>query len=111
MNLPKFFLVSSKATEAEMEAINKAISFTPVEMALVSRPQDVEKAKQITEHVTGLHRPIVIVADFSDPLTVISDDGSALSVSLSAPADDSNSHSCYSSRGPAAANAQNDPVK
>lgn len=84
MTVPKFFLVSSKATETEMEGILKAISFTPAEMALVSRAQDVELAKQITESVTGLHRPIVIVADFKDPLTVISDDGTVKSVSLEA---------------------------
>lgn len=82
MTVPKFFLISSRATEAEMAGILKVLSFTPVEMALVSRPQDVEKAKQITEHVSGLHRPIAIIADFVEPLTVVTDEGTLLSVGL-----------------------------
>lgn len=93
MITPKFFLVSSKATDAQIEQLLKALAITPVDVALVSRPQDVEVAKKITDSVTGLHRPIVIVADFDAPLTVISDDGSVTPVSFAA-GDDSPSHSC-----------------
>ena len=82
MTLPKFFLVSSTVTETQLDKVLEAMSFTPVEMALVANPADVELAKKLTDQVTGLHRPIVIVADFKDPLTVITDDGKVLSVAL-----------------------------
>jgi hypothetical protein len=85
MVLPKFFLVSSRCTEAQLEEAQKAFSLTPVDVALVARPHDVALAKNITEQVTGIHRPIAIVADFEAPLTVVMDDGSIVSVNLDAP--------------------------
>jgi hypothetical protein len=85
MVLPKFFLVSSRCTEAQMEEAQRAFALTPVDVALVARPHDVELAKNITERVTGIHRPIAIVADFPFPLQVVMDDGSVVTVSVDAP--------------------------
>jgi hypothetical protein len=82
MNVPKFFLVSSRCTEAQIEKAREAFDLTPVDVALVARPQDVELARKITEQVTGLHRPVAIVADFENPLTIIMEDGSVVAVSL-----------------------------
>lgn len=85
MVLPKFFLVSSRCTEAQIEEAQKAFALTPVDVAIIARPHDVELAKKVTEQVTGLHRPIAIVADFEAPLTVVMDDGSVVSVNLDTP--------------------------
>lgn len=85
MVLPKFFLVSSRCTEAQIEEAQKAFALTPVDVAVLARPHDVELAKKITEQVTGLHRPIAIVADFEVPLQVVMDDGSVVAVNLDAP--------------------------
>lgn len=82
MSIPKFFLVSSKLADEQLEKVREAIAFTPIDVALVSRPQDVDTAKKLTEHVTGLHRPIAIVADFKEPFSTISEDGNVTSVSL-----------------------------
>lgn len=84
MILPKFFLVSSRCTEAQIEEAQKAFALTPVDVAVVARPHDVELAKKITEQVTGLHRPIAIVADFEAPFQVVMDDGSVVAVNLDA---------------------------
>jgi hypothetical protein len=83
--LPKFFLVSSRCTEAQIESAQKAFALTPVDVALVARAHDVELARKVTEQVTGIHRPIAIVADFENPLTIVMDDGSVVAVSLETP--------------------------
>jgi hypothetical protein len=73
---PKIYLISSKASEEQVERIKSALSLTPVDVVVATAPQLGDFCRKFSEDVTGLNRPIAIVADFEAPLTAINDDGS-----------------------------------
>ena len=62
MVVPKFFLISANLTEEQTEALKKVNELTPVDVAILASPQYVQLGKLLTENVTGLHRPIAIIA-------------------------------------------------
>jgi hypothetical protein len=83
--IPKFYLISTKLTPEQIESAVKALSITPIDMALIARAQDVETARHFSEKVTGLHRPIAIVADFECLLSAVLEDGKLVSINMEPP--------------------------
>lgn len=73
---PTIYLISRSLTEDQSQAVADQLSLTPIDVCIVSSAADVNLAKRFSEMVTGLHRPIAIIADFEKPLTAINEDGS-----------------------------------
>ena len=78
--LPKIFLISRTLTEEQIEQIKQALFVTPVDVVVVGAPQDTPVAKHFSEAVTGLDRPIAIVADFESPLSAVLEDGKVVKI-------------------------------
>jgi hypothetical protein len=72
---PLVYLISRQLTQDQTQKVIDALSLTPVDV-VIAAPQDVERARNFCEQVTGLHKPIAIVADFDHPLTAVERDGS-----------------------------------
>jgi hypothetical protein len=79
---PSIYLISKNLTEEQIQAIVDALSITPLDLVLVTSAQDVPLAKRFSETVTGLHRPIAILADFEKPLTAVTEDGTLEAVNV-----------------------------
>lgn len=73
---PKVYLISSKLSEEQILRIQNALSITPVDVVVATAPHLGDLARKFSEDVTGLNRPIAIVADFEVPLTALNEDGS-----------------------------------
>jgi hypothetical protein len=73
---PKVYLISSKVSEEQIQKIQDALSLTPVDVVISTAPQLGDFCRKFSEAVTGLNRPIAIVADFEAPLTALNEDGS-----------------------------------
>lgn len=82
MPLPKVYLISRKLDEDQINKIREAISLTPVDVVIVAQPQDVPLAKNFSEMVTGLHRPIAILGDFEAPLSVLNEGGTVETINV-----------------------------
>lgn len=72
---PLVYLIDRKLSPEDLLKVVNSLSATPVDV-IIAAPQDVDKARQITDQVTGLHRPIAVMADFSQPLQAVQRDGS-----------------------------------
>lgn len=71
---PLCYLISNSLPATDLLKVINLLSSTPVDV-IIAAPQDVSQARQITEQVTGLHRPIAIMANFDTPLQAVERDG------------------------------------
>lgn len=76
MKAPKYILISRKALTEQADAVKQSLEIIALQGALVACPEDAELAHKVTEGVLGFNGPFAIVADFEQPLAIISDDGS-----------------------------------
>lgn len=72
---PLVYLINRSISPEQIQQVVAALDATPVDV-IIAAPADVEKARSITPQVTGLHRPIAIMADFEHPLQAVQRDGS-----------------------------------
>lgn len=79
---PSVYLISRKVTDEQARAIAEILSITPIDVAIIANPEDVSLARKFCEKVTGLHRPIAIVADFDSPFSAVQADGSVQPLSV-----------------------------
>lgn len=79
---PKIYLISRNLTQEQVSKIREALSITPLQTIIVADARDVDGARPFCEAVTGLSEPIAIFADFENPLTALSLDGTLCPIQL-----------------------------
>lgn len=72
MNQPPVYLISRRA---DPDQIRQVLAITPLAAVIICDPRDADFAKQFFDTVSYLQQPIAVVADFSDPLTAIDENG------------------------------------
>lgn len=72
---PLVYLINRNISDENLQKVIAALEATPVDV-IIAAAADVEKARNITSQVTGLHKPIAIMADFEHPLQAVQRDGS-----------------------------------
>lgn len=79
---PKVYLISRKLTAEQIEVVQRALSITPLAAIVTTDPRDKSLAESFCERATALQQPIAILADFTDPLTAVNDDGTLTTIEI-----------------------------
>lgn len=73
---PKIYLIKRNLSPEERDLVAAALRITPLDAIIPADLRDIDQAKEFSEAVANLQRPIAILADFETPLTAVNEDGS-----------------------------------